>query len=252
MRDRSDWASVVDHLVGVIDLQDGVAVHGIAGNRQHYAAVKPLRRLGRAADGDPLALVDWYRSRLPIRQFYIADLDALQGKAAQHTAIESLISCGDPTDRWLVDVGMSQQNAASQIGWIERISARYANVNWIIASESATSSQWLGQIAESLSSRSLILGLDFRDGVFVGPPAGLDDWLIAAQRAGLRSGMVLDVATVGTGAGPRTADLCGDFHERLPAWQWISGGGCRHAEDVKTFLNAGCQNCLVASALLPA
>ncbi len=251
MDDRRAWSHVAEHLIGVIDLQGGVAVHGIAGNRAQYAAVRRLWRSGRVADGDPLALADWYREQFQLRHFYIADLDALQHDAQQRTAIESLMAHGDATDRWLIDAGICLSDVASQTQWIREVGASHRNVQWIIASESATSIELIDHVAHTIAPASLVLGMDFRDGQFIGPDSGMEHWISTAARAGLRSGLVLDVAAVGTGVGPRTAALCQAMHHRLPDWKWISGGGCRDADDVQVFLDAGCESCLVASALLP-
>lgn len=251
MNGGRDWSHVAEHLIGVIDLQDGVAVHGVAGNRQQYAAVHPLWRSGQVADGDPLALADWYREQFQLRQFYIADLEALQNRAPQRAMVESLIAHGDTADRWLIDVGICLREASSQTEWMREIDALRRNVQWIIASESATSTTLISQVCESIPPDALVLGLDFREGQFVGPAAGMEDWISAAAQAGMRCGLVLDVATVGTRVGPQTASLCRSLNQQLPDWRWISGGGIRHADDARVFLDAGCTDCLVASALLP-
>lgn len=251
MSERCDWSPLAEHLIGVIDIQDDVAVHGIAGKRQQYAPVRGLQRSGHAADGDPLALLDWYRQQFQLRQFYIADLDALQNRPPQRALIESLIAGGDDTDRWLIDAGISLRNAPSQTQWMRDIHALRRPVRWIIASESATSTALIPLVCESISADAFVLGLDFCDGQFVGPEAGVEDWIASAAKAGLRCGLVLDVAAVGTRVGPQTASMCRTLSERWPDWRWISGGGIRDADDARTFLNAGCTDCLVASALLP-
>lgn len=251
MSGRHDWSHLAEHLIGVIDLQGGVAVHGIAGNRQSYVAVRPLWRSGQVADGDPLALADWYREQFQLHQFYIADLDALQKRSPQRSLVESLIAHGDVSDRWLIDAGICQREALSQTKWMYEIDSQRRNVRWIIASELAASTTLITQVSECISPDSLVLGVDFRGGQFVGPAAGLEDWIAAAEKAGVRCGLVLDVAAVGMRVGPQTATLCRSLSERFPDWQWISGGGIRHASDAQAFLESGCSDCLVASALLP-
>lgn len=246
-----EWSHVAEHLIGVIDIQGGVAVHAIAGQRQSYVAVRPLWRFGQAADGDPLALADWYREQFQLRQFYIADLDALQNRSPQRALVESLIAHGDVSDRWFIDAGICQGEAPSQTKWMLEIASQRRNVRWIIASELAASTTLISQVSECIPPDALVLGVDFREGQFVGPAAGVEDWISAASQAGVRLGLVLDVAAVGTRVGPQTADMCRALSEKLPDWQWISGGGIRHAGDAHAFLQAGCSGCLVASALLP-
>ncbi len=239
------------HLIGVIDLLSGDAVHGIAGHRERYQPIQGLCWSGRVADGHPLALATWYREQFSIRNFYIADLDALQNKVQQRAAIESLIKSGDVSDRWLIDAGINNRDLTSQSQWMREVAASHSEVEWILASESAISAELIGVVAQTIDPASLVLGLDFHESRFVGPKSGLDHWMMSAEQAGVRQGLVLDVTAVGTGGGPQTASLCRSLCQRYRDWKWISGGGCRDVADVQTFRDAGCQSCLVASALLP-
>ncbi|HEU4402761.1 MAG TPA: HisA/HisF-related TIM barrel protein, partial [Candidatus Polarisedimenticolia bacterium] len=67
-------------IIPVIDLRDGRAVRGPAGERAHYLPVKS-RLLGTAASdlSDPVALLEAYRDRLRARTIYVADLDRIEG-----------------------------------------------------------------------------------------------------------------------------------------------------------------------------
>ena len=65
----------VQHIVGVIDLLDGQAVHAIAGNRNQYQPIA-------FCNGDPLALVAYYRT-FGLSALYVADLDAIENDRIQ-------------------------------------------------------------------------------------------------------------------------------------------------------------------------
>lgn len=237
--------------MGVVDLQGGKAVHGIAGRRDHYRSLDLLCPKNSGIDGTPTSLIDWYR-RFGIRDFYLADLDALTGGEPQVAAIGSLLSQSQcESERWLIDIGFREETWNSQAVWMQSMTARFANVAWVITSESAKSDALLDSVAEHLDPQSLVLGVDFRDGEFVGPDSGADAWIRTGARLGFTEAIVLDVAAVGTARGPATAKFCSDWHQHSPNWRLISGGGCRNVRDVSVFLQAGCQGCLIASALLP-
>lgn len=273
-----DWTSVADHLVGVIDLKQGVAVHGVAGQRQRYQPVQLSRFTGRtsppAADGDPIGLVEHYRQQ-GVRRFYVADLDGLGGQAIQTRRLEQLIAssrhAGDVVaQRWILDIGLNERLSESDLGWLLELgqSSGYS-IGWVVASESALSQHTVERLAERVDPATLILGIDLREGRLIGPandgPAqrfkksasndgqdgqsALDQWIESGRVAGIEAALILDVSVVGTSSGPAAIQWCHQLHRRLPSWRLISGGGCRCAVDVATYVDAGCHECLVATAL---
>ncbi len=260
MIDRNDWSRYANHLIGVIDLKAGVAVHAIAGDREQYQPVSPLFDAGqpdraepvsrRVADGDPAALVRWYQ-RFGVRRFYVADLDSLTGSEIQRDAIASLLSLDGSANRWMIDVGLRDSKIDQQLGWIDSFNISSQHIDWIVASESASSVELIETAASRCDASSLIVGVDFRGGRFMGPDNDVVRWMSTAERCGLNRALVLDVSVVGTGRVAGAVDLCRDMSGRFEGWQWISGGGCRRPDDVDEFLDAGCDACLIASALLP-
>ena len=95
--------------------------------------------------------------------------------------------------------------------------------------------------------------MDLRDGrVLSRDPclAGLPalDAVARLYRAALREVIVLDLARVGTGAGPDVA-LIADIHAAFPDLQLLAGGGVRDAEDLRALAGAGAAGALVGTAL---
>ena len=68
------------------------------------------------------------------------------------------------------------------------------------------------------------------------------------HRAGLREAIVLDLARVGSGAGPDVA-LIAEIHAAFPDLELLAGGGVRDAEDLRALADAGAAGALVATAL---
>ena len=82
---------VVEHLIGVIDLKDGCAVHAVAGKRDQY---QPVSLSGAVSRGYPQQLVDFY-ARQGLSRLYIADLAAIGRRSPQTGVVrETLRNAG--------------------------------------------------------------------------------------------------------------------------------------------------------------
>ena len=68
-------------IIPVIDLRAGEAVQGTGGDRARYAPVKSALT---SSLGDALALAQAYVAVLGTSELYVADLDAIEGGAAQY------------------------------------------------------------------------------------------------------------------------------------------------------------------------
>lgn len=235
----------MDDVIGVVDLMNGVAVRGIAGERSRYRPVEELWAGGNA-------LIHWYRS-IGVRQFYVADLDALMQQGRQDAALSSLAKelCDGET-LW-IDCGWRGSVSQSDRDWVAGIMSSISvesDVRWIVASESADSLAVLDQMLDLIAARKLTLSLDFRGGQFVGPET-VWDWVQAAGERGIREAILLDVASVGSESGPRDCKVFAELVEQYRGLDWITGGGIRFPEEVQDLVNQGYSRVLVASALRP-
>jgi phosphoribosyl isomerase A len=98
-----------------------------------------------------------------------------------------------------------------------------------------------------------VLSVDLRDGRTLSPEprlAGLPalDALALLHHARLCEVIVLDLARVGTGAGPDVASIA-ELHAAFPDLELLAGGGVRDAEDLRALADAGAAGALVATAL---
>ena len=245
---------MIGDLVGVIDLKEGLAVHAVKGQRQHYRPVNigVAGRVGDATDGPhagaPKALADHYWS-LGLRRLYVADLDGMVHGQVQTATLEHLLS---DANRWvevLLDLGCQ----ASATRGLRRIAAYLeqsgASHRLILATESAERIERLQRFAESIPVDRLLIGLDYREGVFIAASGDEELWLAAARRLGLAGAVVLDVASVGTGDSRHAANHCRRIRSLDARLKLYSGGGIRSADDVKALRACGCDRFLVATAL---
>jgi phosphoribosylformimino-5-aminoimidazole carboxamide ribotide isomerase len=226
-------------VVGVIDLKDGTAVHAVRGERERY---RPVHSVIAADDGDPLALARAFRSELGLDELYVADLDAIGGGSGHAALLAALAR----EARVMVDAGVSEPAAARAL--LELGAHRV-----IVGTETLPRAAALDRLLAEVPDGALILSVDLRDGRALSPDprlAGLPalDAVARLHRPGLREAIVLDLARVGSGAGPDVA-LIAEIHAALPDLELLAGGGVRDVDDLRALDAAGAAGALVATAL---
>jgi phosphoribosylformimino-5-aminoimidazole carboxamide ribotide isomerase len=206
-------------VVGVIDLKDGTAVHAVRGERERY---RPI--------GDPLAIARGFE----LEELYVADLDAITGAGENDEVIRAL--AGEA--RVMVDAGVSEPEGARallDLG-VHRV---------IVGTETLADAGAL--LADAVLSIDLREGRTLsRDPRLAGLPAL--DAVALLHRAELREVIVLDLARVGSGAGP-DVELIAELHTAFPDLELLAGGGVRDAEDMRALADAGAAGALVGTAL---
>jgi phosphoribosylformimino-5-aminoimidazole carboxamide ribotide isomerase len=217
-------------VVPVIDLQGGTAVHAVRGERERY---RPI--------GDPLALARAF-GELGLDELYVADVDAIRGEAAHSSCIGALAR----EARVMVDAGVSEPARARSL--LELGAHRV-----VVGTETLTGPDALDRLLAELPAGSVVLSVDLRDGRALSPHpqlAGLRafDAVERLHRAGLRDAIVLDLARVGSRAGPDVA-LIAELHAAFPDLELLAGGGVRDVEDLRALGDAGAAGALVATAL---
>lgn len=232
-------------LVGVIDLLGGHAVHARGGYRDRY---RPVTRAAGAAisPGDAVALARAYVSTLGLSSLYVADIDAIRHAAPHDTIIAELVALGVPV--WL-DAGIATPDHA------ERMLA-FGAARIVVGLETLPSFDALAAICATVGSDHVVFSLDTDGSVpRTSPeardiPRGLTPGAAAAMAAaaGARTLIALDLALVGTGAGPALS-LVADVRSGAPEAAVVAGGGVRNFADLSALAHAGCTGSLVATAL---
>jgi phosphoribosylformimino-5-aminoimidazole carboxamide ribotide isomerase len=226
-------------VVPVIDLKDGSAVHAVRGERERY---RPVRSTLAGDDGDPETLARAFRSELGLDELYVADLDAIGGAGEDGACVGALAR----EARVMVDAGVSEPGPARAL--LDLGAHRI-----VVGTETLSGPAALDRLLAELPSGAVVLSLDLRDGRALSPHpqlAGLAPLDAVAQlyRTGLREAIVLDLARVGSGAGPDVA-LIAEIHDAFPDLELLAGGGVRHVEDLRALAAAGAAGALVATAL---
>lgn len=235
-------------LIPVLDLLRGQAVHARAGQRKNYRPVQSALLPGRA--GDAVALARAYHVSLGAWRCYIADLDAIEGWGPQ---VKLLGALADPEHGFgeglLVDGGVATPRAAAKL-----IEAGASTV--VVGLETLKGFRDLKAIVAAVGGDRVVFSLDLMDGkpvqrlthrISTQDAVGLELGARAAE-AGVSALLVLDLAVVGTGVGPKNLDLLAGL-KRLVGLPVYAGGGVRSTEDLAVLEEAGCDAALVGSAI---
>jgi phosphoribosylformimino-5-aminoimidazole carboxamide ribotide isomerase len=229
-------------VIPVLDLRAGRAVHARGGARQAYGPVRSALLAAHAA-GDALALGRAFRDRLGCDEWYVADLDAIEGGAPQWDAIRELAALGG---RLLVDAGVAEPERARAL-----VAAGAARV--VVGLETLPAFAALERVAAAIGAARVVFSLDLRHGnPLLAPGAshrGTPPALAAAAvAAGAGAILVLDLARVGSGRGV-DAGLVAALRRAHPDVELLAGGGIASARELERLAAAGLDAALVATAL---
>jgi len=232
-------------VIPVIDLLQGCVVRGIAGRRSEYRPIES--RI--AADPRPQSVARALAEQFGFDMAYVADLDAIEGRAANVDAWQAIQSCG--LSMWL-DAGVGTPN--SYLAIRELLESRNLQARIIVGLESLKDPDEAGWLDERGGSQSFVFSLDLKNG---DPIHQIDRWrgksaIEIAQNAhakGFFDIVVLDLADVGVSQGTQTLPLCQQLIAELHPLRVIAGGGVRGIGDLEALADAGCHAALVASAL---
>jgi phosphoribosylformimino-5-aminoimidazole carboxamide ribotide isomerase len=123
----------------------------------------------------------------------------------------------------------------------------------VIGTEALADHLELERLRAKLPDAPLVLSLDLRAGRVLSGDVelarlGAREALARLEPSGVRQVIVLDLARVGSGAGPDVALVRG-LSARFPGLELLAGGGVRHVADLHALAGAGAAGALVATAL---
>lgn len=227
-------------MIPVMDLRDGLAVHAVKGNREHYRPVTSVL----TDTAEPLEVARAFRDKLGLSELYIADLNAIQGRGHHRVLISRLAQQSGM--RLIVDAGAADVTSALQV-----LDAGASQV--IIGAETLSTWEMALAICAAIDPRHLIFSLDMRSGQVLSRSPQLAaskpaEVLGLLYRANWREVILLDLSRVGTGTGVDRA-LIAEAQHMFPQLALLAGGGVRDANELADLRAAGAAGVLVATAL---
>lgn len=227
-------------IIPVLDILQKNVVRGIAGRRDEYGPVVS----GLCAGSAPIDIAQAFSNQLGLKDIYVADLDAILGNLPQSDICQNLL---DAEFNLMVDAGVADLDRASQL-----LDMGVGTV--VVGLETLPSFELLERLLASFSPEQIMFSLDMKQGQLMGSLCLDQDItpLELVQRTvglGIQRLLVLELADVGTGAGPSTADLCQQISVEFPDVELVAGGGIRNVQDILDLEACGVHGVLVSSAL---
>jgi phosphoribosylformimino-5-aminoimidazole carboxamide ribotide isomerase len=215
-------------IIPVLDLKGGEVVRAERGQRDSYRPiVTPL------CDGsDPVAVATGLRTLFTFPTFYIADLDAIEGREPNGEAIARLGAMPYAPELWL-DAGMGDADTLAA-------ALTHPSLRPVLGSESQRDDTLIRRFRDH---PDLILSLDFFGDGFRGPPALLDQPELWPEQV-----IVMTLAKVGAAEGPDLARLR-EIKRRAGNRSVIAAGGVRDEADLRALSSLGVAAALVATSL---
>lgn len=225
-------------LVPVVDLLSGQVVRAQRGDRANYRPIVSTL----CGSSDPLTVARILCDHCASTRLYIADLDALQGRAVQLEVLRTLLAGLPQLQLWL-DAGFADADAAQALR--ARLGADAARVQPVFASESLRSRVALEDCfgAQGRAGAGALLSLDRRAGTRLDAAGCWDTPALWPEQV-----IVMTLERVGADAGPDLQTLR-EVQLRSPRTRLIGAGGIRDAADLRLAEAAGAWAWLVASAL---
>jgi HisA/HisF family protein len=225
-------------LIPVIDLMRGQVVRAKRGDRQSYQPIVSAL----CGSSDPVGVARILCGHCAAQQLYVADLDALQGGAAQAPVLHAIAQALPGVELW-VDAGFADPATAAALR--ARLGAAAPRLRPVFASESLRSREALEECfgANGPAGEGALLSLDRRDGKRLDAAGCWDLPELWPERV-----IVMTLERVGADAGP-DLDTLREVHRRSPGTALVGAGGIRDVADLDSAAAAGAWAWLVASAL---
>lgn len=215
-------------VIPVLDVKNGLVVRARMGDRANYRPIEtPLAR-----GAQPLDVAEGLLRLHPFGALYVADLDAIEGRARNDATVAALAGRWPGLEIW-VDAGLRDEDEIR--AWCSATGARA-----VLGTESGVTPATLGRLAD----RDPVLSLDHRGVEKLGDPS-----IFADAASWPRDVVVMTLARVGGADGPDFDRLVEVRRMAGPERRVFAAGGVRGPDDLDGLTGAGIAGALVASAL---
>jgi phosphoribosylformimino-5-aminoimidazole carboxamide ribotide isomerase len=225
-------------IIPVIDVLNGIAVHGIRGERKHYQPLKSVL----CNSVEPLEIASAFEL-LGFSGLYIADLDAIQGKPANYKIYRNIIS--ETGLELMVDAGISDIPKAETVleSGVQQI---------VIGSETLNDLDFVTQAINDFGAEKVVVSIDLKQGKLLSTSesiVSLDAVSFVKQLSDLGASqfILLELDRVGTEYGTNFS-LMKNIMEQTEV-ELMVGGGIHSLQELEELRSFGVFGALVATVL---
>jgi phosphoribosylformimino-5-aminoimidazole carboxamide ribotide isomerase len=226
-------------VIPVIDVLNGVAVHGIRGERKRYQPLKSV--LCKSAD-HPLDIASAFGS-LGFSSLYLADLDAILKNSGNFNIYKQIVTSTGLD--LMVDAGIADVTKAEEVlaTGVSRI---------VVGSETLASLDFLGQAVKTFGADRVVVSMDLKEGKLLSASeaiAAMDAVSFAQElcEIGVNQIIVLDLGRVGTEYGINLPLLRAILEKT--GVEVLVGGGIRSLQELEQLRKLRVSGALVATIL---
>ncbi len=225
-------------VIPVIDVLNGVAVHGVRGERDRY---QPLRSI-LCESADPLNIASAFES-LGFTGLYLADLDAILGKSANFNVYRQIMT--ETGLDLMVDAGIANFVRAEEV-----LATEVSKI--VVGSETLETLEFLSQAVKAFGEDRVVVSIDLKKGKVLSASeviASLDAVSFAQElgKIGVAQIILLELDRVGTEQGINWA-LLRTILEKTRV-DVLVGGGIRSLQELEELRKLGVSGALVATIL---
>ena len=225
-------------IIPVIDVLNGIAVHGVRGERKQYQPLKSL--LCKSAD--PLDIALAFES-LDFSSLYLADLDAILAKTANFNVYRQIMT--ETSLDLMVDAGIADISKAHEV-----METGVSKI--VVGSETLHSLGFVSQAVSAFGNDKIVVSIDQKGGKVLSASEAIAsmDAVSVAQKLvslGVRQLILLDLDRVGTEHGINLV-LLKTILEQTGV-EVLVGGGIRSLQELQELRKLGISGALVATVL---
>jgi phosphoribosylformimino-5-aminoimidazole carboxamide ribotide isomerase len=225
-------------IIPVIDVLNGIAVHGIQGERKQYKPLKSL--LCRSFKPTEIA---YAFELLGFDSLYLADLDAIMKNTVNYNIYQQITE--KTSLNLMIDAGISNIKKTKKV--LETGTSKI-----IIGSETLNSLDFVEKCVNAFGENKIVVSVDQKGGKLLGSSqtiTSLDAVSFAKkiEDLGIRQIILLELDRVGTEDGTNF-NLIRNVLEKTEL-NVIVGGGIRNLQEIRELSSLGVSGALVATAL---
>ncbi|MHA2232230.1 MAG: HisA/HisF-related TIM barrel protein [Candidatus Hodarchaeales archaeon] len=229
------------NIIPVLDIKGGKVVRGQGGRRDEYSPLRETVLLPPSKAHEPNLLLHAFEDNFGLKEFYVADLDSIEGKGDNVAVLESMRETTN--SKILLDSGIRKKIDLDKIP---------DGFSIVIASETLMHQSLLVELAKTFQSASIWFSLDLKGGDLILPacsdlPRTPLEAAVEVASAGINGLLAIELDRVGTRTGPNFPLIQRLAKKLSLSLYW--GGGVRDLKDLRKLRSLNCSGCLVASAL---